>query len=66
MTDLLTEEELAQELRRSRRTVQRWRLQGKELPHHLKVGSSIFYRREDVDRWFDDQVKKFSEVQYAD
>lgn len=66
MTDLLTEEELAQELRRSRRTVQRWRLQGKELPRHMKVGSSIFYRRDDVDTWFDDQVKKFSEIQYAD
>lgn len=66
MTDLLTEEELAQELRRSRRTVQRWRLQGKELPCHMKVGNSIFYRRDDVDTWFDDQVKKFREIKYAD
>lgn len=66
MTDLLTEEELAQELRRSRRTVQRWRLEGKELPRHMRVGNSIFYRREDVDTWFDGQVKKFSEVHYAD
>ncbi|WP_408910372.1 helix-turn-helix domain-containing protein [Corynebacterium amycolatum] len=66
MTDLLTEKELAQELRRSRRTVQRWRLEGKELPCHMRVGNGIFYRRDDVDRWFDDQVKKFREIQYAD
>lgn len=64
--DLLTEEELAQELRRTRRTVQRWRLQGKDLPCHMRVGNSIVYRRDDVDTWYDDQVKKFSEIQYAE
>lgn len=64
--DLLTEEELAQELRRTRRTVQRWRLQGKDLPCHMRVGNSIVYRRDDVDTWYGDQVKKFSEIQYAE
>lgn len=64
--DLLTEEELAQELRRTRRTVQRWRLQGKDLPCHMRVGNSIIYRRDDVDTWYDGQVKKFSEIQYAE
>lgn len=66
MTDLLTEEELAQLLRRTRRTVQGWRLQGKDLPRHMRVGNIIIYRRDDVDTWYDDQVKKFSEIQYAE
>lgn len=64
--DLLTEEELAQLLRRTRRTVQGWRLQGKDLPCHMRVGNRIIYRRDDVDTRYDDQVKKFSEIQYAE
>jgi excisionase family DNA binding protein len=53
MTDkLLTQQQLADELRVSLRTLERWRQQGTG-PAFIRVGRSPRYRRADVDAWLE-------------
>lgn len=47
---LLTEEELASEVRRTVATVRRWRVEGAG-PVFLSIGRAVRYSRVDVDRW---------------
>ena len=47
---LLTEEELAKEVRRTIATVRRWRVEGTG-PVFLAIGRTVRYSRADVDRW---------------
>jgi excisionase family DNA binding protein len=55
MTDkLLTQQQLADELEVSLRTLERWRQQGKG-PAFLRVGRSPRYRRADIEAWLDKQ-----------
>ena len=55
MTDkLLTQQQLADELQLSLRTLERWRQQGTG-PAFIQVGRSPRYRRADVDAWLDCQ-----------
>lgn len=51
---LLSEEELAARLQKSRYTLQRWRRQGVG-PPWLRVGKSPRYRWGDVRRWLAEQ-----------
>lgn len=46
----ITEEELARQLRRSRRTVCRWRVAG-EGPPYVMVGVSYYYRIAAINEW---------------
>jgi excisionase family DNA binding protein len=52
--ELLTEEELAKELKVSSRTLQRWRHEGRG-PRWRRVGKGARYRRGDVQAWLDAQ-----------
>ena len=47
---LLTEEELASEVRRTIATVRRWRVEGTG-PVFMSIGRAVRYSRVDVDRW---------------
>jgi hypothetical protein len=50
LSEFLTKEELATELRRSPRTLDRWAVLGVGPPRTL-VGREIFYRRTSVQEW---------------
>jgi excisionase family DNA binding protein len=52
--ELLTEQELADELKVSRRTLQRWRREGTG-PNWIRVGKAPRYRRSAVAAWLDRQ-----------
>ena len=52
---LLTEEELASEVRRTIATVRRWRVEGAE-PVFLSIGRAVRYLRVDVDRWLGERL----------
>jgi hypothetical protein len=54
LEDFLTRDELASELRRSPRTLDRWEALGIGPPRTL-VGRTILYRRASVQRWLDAQ-----------
>jgi excisionase family DNA binding protein len=55
MTDkLLTQQQLADELEVSLRTLERWRQQGTG-PAFIRVGRSPRYRRADIDAWLERQ-----------
>jgi excisionase family DNA binding protein len=61
MTDkLLTQQQLADELEVSLRTLERWRQQGSG-PAFIRVGRSPRYRRADIDAWLDQQRRTRSE-----
>jgi excisionase family DNA binding protein len=61
MTDkLLTQQQLADELEVSQRTLERWRQQG-TAPAFIRVGRSPRYRRADIDAWLDCQRHNHSE-----
>jgi predicted DNA-binding transcriptional regulator AlpA len=49
-SDLLTEQQLANELHKSRATLARWRRTGTG-PAWLRIGKSPMYRWADVERW---------------
>ena len=53
----LTEDELADHLNKSRRTIQRWRALGIG-PPWTEVGDSIFYRIESVTKWIVDNERQ--------
>jgi excisionase family DNA binding protein len=52
MPDLLTQQQLAEELQVSVRTLERWRREGTG-PPWVRVGRSPRYRRQDIDRWLE-------------
>lgn len=52
--DLLTITEVADELRLTRSTLRRWRHENTG-PNSAKIGSRVFYRRDDLERWVDQQ-----------
>lgn len=52
---LLTTEELAAEVKVSRRTLEGWRRIGKG-PQPIRVGSQVRYRIEDVRKWLDQHL----------
>jgi excisionase family DNA binding protein len=51
---LLTQQQLADELEVSLRTLERWRQQGTG-PAFIRVGRSPRYRRADIDAWLERQ-----------
>lgn len=53
---LLTEKEAAEFLRVSIKTLQSWRLQGKQ-PTYLKLGRCVRYRRDDVIRFLEESTR---------
>jgi excisionase family DNA binding protein len=52
--ELLTQQQLADELQVSLRTLERWRQQGIG-PAFIQVGRSPRYRRSDINTWLDQQ-----------
>jgi len=53
--DLLSEDETATALRKSPRTLKRWRAL-REGPPWVRVGGqSVFYRRSSIEKWLDAQ-----------
>ena len=50
LTEFLTREELATELRRSPRTLDRWEILGFG-PPRTKIGRRILYRRSSIQKW---------------
>ena len=54
-TPLLTEEELAREVRRTVATVRRWRVEGTGLVF-LGIGRAVRYSRVDVNRWLRERL----------
>lgn len=60
MTDrLLTQQQLADELQVSLRTLERWRQEGVG-PAFIRVGRSPRYRRADIDAWLERQRRNQS------
>ncbi len=49
-SDLLSERELARLLGKSLRTIRRWSVERRG-PRKVKLGKSVFYRRESLLRW---------------
>jgi len=54
--ELLTEQELADLLKVSVRTVRSWRTEGTG-PPSLRIGRGVRYRRRDVDAWLEQQAE---------
>jgi excisionase family DNA binding protein len=52
--ELLTQQQLADELQVSVRTLERWRQEGTG-PAFIRVGRSPRYRRSDIDAWLERQ-----------
>lgn len=59
---LLTTEDLARELKSSRRTIEGWRRTPGRGPKFIKIGaghsSRVLYRRSDVDSWLGGLVRE--------
>jgi hypothetical protein len=53
---LLTEDEYAESTRRSKRTIQRERAEGRGCPH-VQLGGRILYRAADVDRFVESNLR---------
>jgi excisionase family DNA binding protein len=58
--ELLTQQQLADELQVSLRTLERWRQDGTG-PAYIRVGRSPRYRRSDIDAWLEQQRRTKSE-----
>ena len=58
---LLTQQQLADELEVSLRTLERWRQQGTG-PAFIRVGRSPRYRRSDIDAWLERQRRSQERV----
>lgn len=56
LEDLLSEAELATELRVSERTIKRWRALPDGLPY-VALGGRIFYRRSSVRAWIESRER---------
>ena len=58
--ELVTQQQLANELQVSIRTLERWRKDGTG-PAFIRVGRSLRYRRSDIDAWLTQQRRSRSE-----
>ena len=61
LAEFLTREELASELRRSPRTLDRWEVLGMG-PARTLVGRQVLYRRSSVQRWLAAQERSANET----
>jgi hypothetical protein len=59
LSDFFTKKELATELRRNQRTLDRWEVLG-EGPPRTRVGRQVFYRRSSVAKWLASQEQRRS------
>ena len=57
LSEFLTKEELAAELRRNPRTLDRWHVLGVG-PPRTRVGRQVLYRRASVERWLAAQEQR--------
>jgi hypothetical protein len=57
LSEFLTKEELAAELRRNPRTLDRWHVLGQG-PPRTHVGRQVLYRRASVERWLAAQEQR--------
>ena len=51
-TELLDESSFEAQYGQPRRTLQKWRVEGRG-PRFLKVGRRVFYRRSDIEAWLE-------------
>ena len=61
LSEFLTKEELAAELRRNPRTLDRWDVLGVG-PPRTRVGRQVLYRRASVERWLAAQERRWAAV----
>ena len=59
LSEFLTKEELAAELRRNPRTLDRWEALGMG-PPRTRVGRQVLYRRASVERWLASQEQRWA------
>ena len=59
LSEFLTKEELAAELRRNPRTLDRWEALGVG-PPRTRVGRQVLYRRGSVERWLAAQEQRWA------
>jgi hypothetical protein len=59
LSEFLTKEELATELRRNPRTLDRWEVLGVG-PPRTHVGRQVLYRRASVERWLAAQEQRWA------
>ena len=59
LSEFLTKEELAAELRRNPRTLDRWDVLGVG-PPRTRVGRQVLYRRASVERWLAAQEQRWA------
>ncbi len=59
--ELLTAEQLAAELGLHQVTLAQWRMVDGKGPAFIKIGSSVRYRRSDVEAWLDKQTRTVTE-----
>jgi DNA-binding transcriptional MerR regulator len=59
LSEFLTKEELAAELGRNPRTLDRWDVLGVG-PPRTRVGGQVFYRRASVERWLAAQEQRWA------
>ena len=59
LSEFLTKEELAAELRRNPRTLDRWEVLGVG-PPRTRVGRQVLYRRASVERWLAAQEQRWA------
>jgi hypothetical protein len=60
LAEFLTAEELATELRRNKRTLDRWQVLGIG-PPRTHIGRKVLYRRESVQKWLAAQERQGSQ-----
>ena len=53
-SEYMSRHELARELKRHPRTINRWHVQRKG-PPYIKIGNAILYKRSDVTTWLESQ-----------
>lgn len=54
---LLTTEQLSSEIQMSKRTITKWRSEGKG-PKYITIGGRVRYHRDDVNEWLNETRKK--------
>ena len=54
LSEYMTRDELARDLKRHPRTIKRWHLQRKGQPY-IKIANAILYKRSDVATWLESQ-----------
>lgn len=57
--ELLSPDELAASIKMSKRTLAKWRCNGRG-PEYVRLGHAVRYRQQDVDAWLEAKVSKNS------